>query len=115
MRRAGLGLAITALFLALLARQVNMGQVAEGLRSADYVLLLAGIPFYFAAVWVRRVPVSKSLESIKCVPVIVDANPSIERPEEEVYKSHWQSWVNLLQHTEGGAENHVSRGVRLER
>ena len=51
--RALLGAAVSILFLALLARQVDVPKVVASIASTDYALLLAAVPFYFAGVWFR--------------------------------------------------------------
>lgn len=68
MKRVALGLVVTIVFLVLLARQVDVGRAAESLRAADYALLLAALPCYFAGVWFRTLRWQQLLSPIARLP-----------------------------------------------
>lgn len=51
--RAWLGFLISLLFLALLLRQVDAGQILQALTATNYLVLFPALPCYFLGVWFR--------------------------------------------------------------
>ncbi len=64
-----LGVAISAVFLWLALKGLDLGTVWEYIQGADYIWLVPGVAVYFVAVWVRTWRWHYQLRLIKPVPV----------------------------------------------
>ena len=63
------GLLISALFLLIALRGLQLIDVWEGIKSADFIWLFPGIIIYFIAVWMRAFRWNLFLRPVKIVPV----------------------------------------------
>lgn len=64
-----LGLAISGVFVYLALKGLNLGEVWQNLRGANYWWLLPGVAVYFVAVWARTWRWHYLLRPIKAVPL----------------------------------------------
>ncbi len=63
------GLLISVLFLFIALRGLQIADVWEGIKSADFIWLFPGIIIYFIAVWIRAFRWHLFLRPIKIIPV----------------------------------------------
>jgi glycosyltransferase 2 family protein len=64
-----LGLLVSAFFLSIALRGLNLSQFLEALREANYWWLLPGIAVYFGGVWIRTWRWRSMLNHIKPIPL----------------------------------------------
>ena len=75
--RVWIALAVSVLFIGLLIRGTDFGEIRDAFRDADYLLVLASLPVYFLGIWVRTLrwqyllrPVAKP-SSLRLYPVVI--------------------------------------------
>ncbi|HXH20661.1 MAG TPA: lysylphosphatidylglycerol synthase transmembrane domain-containing protein [Dehalococcoidia bacterium] len=54
-KRFWFGLIISLAFLAYFLYRIDLGEIVQNLRQADYVLALAAVPLYFVGFWIRAI------------------------------------------------------------
>ena len=63
-----IGIAVSALFIALFARSTDFAEVREAFEEANYALALASLPVYFLGLWMRTIRWQYLLRPVKVVP-----------------------------------------------